>query len=185
MQIQNKDRAEASARTDAAAAETNLDLAVCLITRLKERKQTIAACESLTAGLFCSALGGVPGASAVFKGGLVTYFTAIKEQIAHVPAALLEEYGAVSRQCAAAMAVNVRKMMEADYGVSFTGNAGPDGMENKPAGLVFCAIADASGVSVYEFQLKLPRNLLRTQVVNLMLDACIHHLADGTEAEKH
>jgi PncC family amidohydrolase len=135
-----------------------------------EHKLTVCSCESLTAGLFCDTIASVPGASAVLKGGLVTYFTAMKETLAHVDAKLIENYGVVSKECAAAMAKNTRQIMDADYCVSFTGNAGPSVMEGKPAGCVYCAIAGRNQIWEYHFQYQnIHRNELRMQVVDQMI----------------
>lgn len=148
-----------------------MDAAKEVIQAARRENKTVCSCESLTAGLFCDLLGSVPGASAVLKGGLVTYFTQMKTTLAHVPESLIAQYGVVSAQCAAAMAANTREIMSADYCVSFTGNAGPDTMENKPAGLVYCAIATASQVYGYAFQYTgLSRNEVRLQVCLDMLE---------------
>ncbi len=140
-----------------------------LIALAKEKQVTICSCESFTSGLFCATLGAVSGASAVLKGGLVTYFTPMKEVLAHVPAALIEKYGVVSEPCAAAMASNTRAIMDADYCVSFTGNAGPSAMEGKPAGLIYCALADKEHCEVFSWQLVLERNALREEAVERMI----------------
>lgn len=125
----------------------------------------ISSCESLTAGLFAADIASVPGASAVLSGALVTYSNEMKEKLARVPADIIENFGAVSQECAVAMAAGARLVTETDYCVSFTGNAGPDVMENKPAGLVYCAVASAVRVSVFEFQYhNIERNELRERV---------------------
>lgn len=159
------------AQTDAAAAR--------LIRLAAEKQVTICSCESFTAGLFCSELGSVPGASAVLKGGLVTYFTEMKETLAHVDPALIETYGVVSIECAAAMASNTRHLMDADYCVAFTGNAGPGAQEGKPAGMVYCALADAQGVDWSCWQMDLPRNALRLKAVLMMIEKLIETIEAG------
>ena len=77
-----------------------------LVQILKEKGMTIGSCESLTAGLFTSRMAEVPGASAVLKGGIVTYQTPIKEMVAHVSHEIIQEYGVISAECAEAMAVS-------------------------------------------------------------------------------
>lgn len=113
---------------------------------LKEKNKTITAAESLTAGLFQSTLGEVPGVSQVFKGGFVTYSAEMKEKLLSIDSHLIETYGVVSRECAEAMAVQARKKVDADYGLSFTGVAGPDELESQPAGTVWIALADREGI---------------------------------------
>ncbi|MBP3853860.1 MAG: CinA family protein [Erysipelotrichaceae bacterium] len=145
-----------------------------LVQLCKNKQCTIASCESLTAGLFTSTIASVPGASSVLKGGFVTYFTEMKEKLVHVPESIVLEYGVVSAPCARAMAENARRLTGADYCVSFTGNAGPDTMEDKPAGCVYCAIASAKETVAFHFQWDgMERNQIREAVVNKMIDCCI------------
>ena len=124
-----------------------------LIELCKDKHVTVSSCESLTAGLFTSTLASIPGASAVLKGGFVTYFTEMKQVMAHVEKDLIDTFGVVSGECAKQMAQNTREITQSDYCVSFTGNAGPDAME------------------VYHFQYQgLERNELRMQVVQDMIN---------------
>lgn len=154
-----------------------MDQASRLISILKSKNQTIGSCESLTAGLFSATLAGISGASAVLKGGLITYYTPLKTKLAHVDPQLIERYGVISKECAQAMAENARVIMDVDYCVSFTGNAGPQTMENKPVGLIYCAIASKNDVKTYCFQYEnLERNACRQQVVKDMIDNCILYI---------
>ena len=116
-----------------------------LIELCKDKHVTVSSCESLTAGLFTSTLASIPGASAVLKGGFVTYFTEMKQVMAHVEKDLIDTFGVVSRECAKQMAQNTREITQSDYCVSFTGNAGPDAMEGKPVGEVYIGIAYETG----------------------------------------
>ncbi len=145
-----------------------------LIGLLKEKGLSVCSCESLTAGLFTAVLGSVPGASAVLAGGLVTYMSIEKEILAHVDHEIIERFGVVSSNCAAAMAENTRKIMRCDYCVSFTGNAGPSALEGKPAGLVYCAIASRHDLEVYEFHMDGTRNEIRMALVDQMINHLIH-----------
>ena len=132
---------------------------------------TLSSCESLTAGLFSATVASVSGASLVLKGGFVTYFTQMKEVLVHVPAELIEKEGVVSAACARAMAENTRKLTGSDYAVSFTGNAGPNTMENKPAGCVYCAIAGPKQTDIYHLQIDdAARNEVRRKAVETMLE---------------
>ena len=140
-----------------------------LIELLKEKGLSIGSCESFTAGLFCSVLAGIPGASAVLKGGVVCYATEIKEKILSVSAETIEKYGVVSRECAIAMAIKGSTMLDTDICVSFTGNAGPSAMEGKPAGLAYCAIALKENVFTYELFMPVKRNEMRRQAVHTMI----------------
>lgn len=111
---------------------------------LKERQQTLGIMESLTGGLLSSAVTDVSGSSAYFLGGLVTYSTELKAQMG-VPREILEQYGAVSQETALAMAHAVRQRLGADIGLGITGVAGPDPLEEKPAGTVYIAVEGPEG----------------------------------------
>lgn len=113
---------------------------------LKDRKQTITAAESLTAGLFQASLADFSGASQVFNGGFVTYSIEEKAKMLGIPLAELEEHGVVSAFTAEKMAEGARQKTQSDYGVSLTGVAGPDSLEGHPSGTVFIGIASPSGV---------------------------------------
>lgn len=142
-----------------------------LVQLCTQKKITLSSCESLTAGLFTSTIASVPGASAVLKGGFVTYFTELKHKLANVDLDLIETYGVVSHECAYAMAKNTREIIDSDYCISFTGNAGPSTMEGKAAGLVYCAIASRTDVEVFEFHLgQMERNELRQYLVDSMIE---------------
>jgi nicotinamide-nucleotide amidase len=111
---------------------------------LQKRGATLALAESCTGGLLAKRLTDMAGSSAFFTEGLVTYSNEAKERLLGVPHALLLEHGAVSEPVARAMAEGARKTSGADYGLSVTGIAGPDGgTEEKPVGLVFVGISDA------------------------------------------
>lgn len=101
---------------------------------------TISGCESVTGGLFSKTITDVPGASHVFKGSIVSYTNEIKTKVVKVKPKIIKKYGAVSAQCALAMAKNVKKIFNSSLAISFTGNAGPDNLENKPSGLVYLTI---------------------------------------------
>jgi nicotinamide-nucleotide amidase len=111
---------------------------------LTESGATLALAESCTGGLLAKRLTDMPGSSAYFTEGLVTYSNESKERLLGVSHDLLLEHGAVSDAVARAMAEGVRRDSGADYGLSVTGIAGPDGgTEEKPVGLVFVGVSDA------------------------------------------
>ena len=113
---------------------------------LRERGLTLTAAESLTAGMFQSTLANFSGASAVLPGGFVTYSIEEKSKMLQIPLAELQEHGVVSAHTAERMAAQARLLTGADYGVSLTGVAGPDSLEDHPAGTVFIGIAGPKGV---------------------------------------
>lgn len=121
-----------------------------VITSLIDAGQTVATCESLTAGLLAATLADVPGASAALRGGLVTYATDLKHTLARVPQEVLVAHGPVARETAIAMARGVRDVCGADWGVSLTGVAGPDPQDGHPVGEVWVGVAGPEDIGVAE-----------------------------------
>jgi PncC family amidohydrolase len=137
--------------------------------RLKARKITLA--ESCTGGLVASSLTFCAGASDVFERGYVTYSNESKMEMLGVPRDLIREHGAVSEECAQAMATGARTQARADVGLSITGIAGPGGgSEKKPVGLVYIGIATQRDVSVQRFLFEGGRKDVRRQAVMEALD---------------
>ncbi len=119
--------------------------AVCL-RLLKERGLTFATAESCTGGLAAERMTALPGASAVYRGGVVSYWTSVKADVLGVPQALLDAHGAVSEESARAMAEGARRATGADIAVSVTGVAGPDPDERgTPVGIVYIGLATPTG----------------------------------------
>jgi PncC family amidohydrolase len=109
--------------------------------RLRRQGRSLAVAESCTGGLLGAALTDVPGSSAYFLGGVISYADRVKVEQLQVPEGTLHRDGAVSEETAAAMASGVRRLLRADIGVSITGVAGPDAEGAKPVGLTFIGIA--------------------------------------------
>jgi nicotinamide-nucleotide amidase len=123
---------------------------------LLERGLSVAVAESCSGGLVAARLTERPGSSAYVLGGIVAYSNAVKEALAGVPHALLEEHGAVSAEVAAALADGARSRIGADLGIGVTGIAGPDGgSEDKPVGLVWVAVSADDGARIVR-QTRLP-----------------------------
>ena len=109
---------------------------------LRDARQTLATAESCTGGLLGSLITDVPGASQFYLGGFVCYSNQAKTSLAGVPADLIEQYGAVSEQVAAALAEGTRTRLGADWAIAITGIAGPTGgSDAKPVGTVYAALA--------------------------------------------
>ena len=118
---------------------------VCM-THLKEKGWTFATAESCTGGQIAARITALSGASSVYRGGVVSYWTSVKAEVLGVPQTLLDQYGAVSEECARSMAENARRITGADIGLSVTGVAGPDPDErNNPVGLVYVGLASPDG----------------------------------------
>jgi len=127
------------------------DLAQELAVLLRESGLTIAVAESATGGLVSHLITDVPGSSDYFKGSVVAYDNEIKVRVLGVGRETLERYGAVSYQTADEMADGVRKLMNADIGLSTTGIAGPAGATaGKPVGLFYIGISSALGTRSVE-----------------------------------
>ena len=119
-----------------------------LVRVLTERKMTCATAESCTGGGVGYAITSVSGASAVFWGGVTSYDNSVKQGVLGVPGEVLSTQGAVSSECAAAMAEGARRLMKTDFAVSITGIAGPGGgSAEKPVGLVWFGLASGGARS--------------------------------------
>ncbi len=146
---------------------------------LKAQGLTLGTAESCTGGLIAKRLTDIPGSSAAFKGGIVSYANEIKEGVLGVPAPVLEQYGAVSGEVAAAMAEGARKVLGCDIALSSTGVAGPDkdDRENQ-VGTMFVAIATPKGTHVRPLHLgnRPMRERLRTQTASHAFDLARRYL---------
>lgn len=111
-----------------------------VVAALAGRGWTLATAESLTAGLVAARIAGVPGASAVLRGGLVVYATELKSSLAGVPDRILRRHGAVSPETARALADGAVRRCGADVGIGLTGVAGPDEQEGHPVGTVHVGV---------------------------------------------
>jgi nicotinamide-nucleotide amidase len=160
---QGRDRAHAQMLLDGTAAEVRKRLGAIVFGEdedtlqgvvgeiLKQQGRTVVTAESCTGGLIAKSLTDIPGSSAYFLQGYVTYSNQAKTQLLDVPAELIESRGAVSREVAEHMAIGCRAASGADYAISITGIAGPGGgTAEKPVGLVYIGLADADGCEVTE-----------------------------------
>lgn len=144
---------------------------------LLEKGLILGTAESCTGGLIAKRMTDVPGASQVFRGGVVSYTDAVKAQVLHVPEALLRDKGAVSPEVAAAMAEGARAALGCDLAVSTTGVAGPgpDGRGN-PEGLVYLALATPEGTFLRKVTQGHGRNRIRTTAAHHAFDMVRRHL---------
>jgi len=138
---------------------------------MQKQKLSLATAESCTGGKISQVISSVPGASAYFKGGVVSYATAVKEQVLGLDPKLIASQGVVSAAVAIQMAENVRRLLKSDYAIATTGNAGPSlGDESVPLGTVFIAIASAQETVVEEFSFGQPREKVIDRAVNKSLE---------------
>lgn len=134
----------------------------------------IATAESCTGGMVSTAITAVSGASEVFDGTVVSYANEIKHRILGVKNETLESVGAVSEECALEMAEGVRRLMNADIGISLTGIAGPGGgTPEKPVGTVYLGVSDNEGTYAIRLSLSGDRDCVRKESVKAALnEAC-------------
>jgi nicotinamide-nucleotide amidase len=144
-------------------------LAAQIVGLLTRRRRTVAVAESLTGGLLGAAITTVPGASSVFRGGVIAYATDVKAALLGVSAALLAERGAVDPDVAGAMAAGVRERLGAAIGAATTGVAGPDAADGKPPGTVHIAVSTAGGTVVQTLALSGGRDEIRRDTVERSL----------------
>ena len=148
-----------------------------LVRTLTERKMTCATAESCTGGGVGYAITSVSGASDVYWGGVVSYDNSVKRDVLGVPESVLAERGAVSPECAAAMAEGARRLLKTDLAVSLTGIAGPGGgSAEKPVGLVWFGLSSATGVKTEKKIFAGDRETVRAAAVEhalgLLLSVC-------------
>lgn len=164
-------------------ADRRSALAAEVVAVLRERSLTVATAESLTGGLVGAALTDVPGASAVYRGGLIVYATALKAALAGVSDHTLATDGPVAATTATELARGAARVCGADWGLATTGVAGPEPQDGHPVGQVFVAVAgpgprvggEDRPVRVRELDLGGDRAAIRAQTVQavfaLLLDA--------------
>ena len=140
-----------------------------VIERLKGK--TLATAESCTGGAIGAALTSVPGSSAVYMGGVISYTNFVKRELLDVPGEILEEFGAVCAPVAEAMASGVRNRLHADIAVSVTGLAGPGGDEfGNPVGTIFIGYSDEKVTFARHYLFEGDRECVRKQAVIAALD---------------
>jgi nicotinamide-nucleotide amidase len=154
-----------------AHGEGDVSLEAALGARLRKRGLALAVAESCTGGLLGSRLTSVPGSSDYFLGGIISYANSVKMRSLGVPARLLARRGAVSAECAAALARGARRALGADVGVSITGVAGPGGgTKTKPVGLVYVAVSGPGRAeAVKRLEIHGPREAVRGRAVTAAL----------------
>ncbi|MFF2135355.1 CinA family protein [Streptomyces sp. NPDC058193] len=155
-----------------------------VLRRLQERGETLAVAESLTGGLVAAELTSVPGASQTFRGSVTTYATSLKRDVLGVDGALLAERGAVDPAVARSMAVGVRRVLGADWGIATTGVAGPEPQDGKPVGTVFIAVSGPGDVQkVAELRLNGGRADIRKESVRSLLELLSGELGENARAQ--
>ncbi len=154
------------------------ELAERVLARLQAAGHTLAVAESLTGGLLAAALTDIPGSSAAFRGGVVSYATEVKASLLGVDAEMLATHGAVYPPVAAAMAAGVRTRLGASYGLATTGVAGPDPACGQSVGTVHVAVSDPDDTVVRTLALAGGRQEIRTLTVEAVLGLLLGRLGE-------
>lgn len=161
--------------------DNTVDTAVAEL--LQSSGLTLSLAESCSGGLIAKRITDIPGSSRYFFEGLVTYSNGAKIRLLGVPDTVLTEQGAVSQECAAAMAMGVRLASGSDLGLATTGIAGPDGgSADKPVGTVFISLAAPDGCWTKRFQFSGTRNEVRTVTAWTALDWLRQYLLNRAQA---
>lgn len=150
-----------------------------LVSLLLENNMTLSTAESCTGGLLASKITSVPGVSAVYAGGFVTYATIEKHKMLGVPKKTLKKLGAVSKKTAKQMASGAAKRTGTDTAISVTGNAGPDASEGKPVGLVYIGICIDGKSSGHKFMFTGDRQSIREQAADMGLKLLAEKLSSA------
>lgn len=138
--------------------------------------KSLATAESCTGGMIGAYLTGIPGSSAVYKGGIISYTNEIKQKLLGVPEEILTQFGAVSAPVAEAMAFGARKALHADIAISVTGLAGPGGDDyGNPVGTVYIGYCDASCCLSRHYRFDGDREEVRKQAVTHALMLILEH----------
>jgi nicotinamide-nucleotide amidase len=163
------------------AGDAAYDLATQILDRLRAAGHTVAVAESLTGGLVAAALTDVPGSSAAFRGGMVTYATELKASLLGVDAMMLARHGAVYPPVAKAMAEGVRTRLGATYGVATTGVAGPEPADGQPVGTAHIAVSAADDTVVRTIVLTGDRHVIRRLTVEHALGLLLGRLREDSD----
>ncbi|MEW5995531.1 MAG: CinA family protein, partial [Candidatus Zixiibacteriota bacterium] len=146
---------------------------------LKDNDRTLSVAESCTGGQLGELITSVPGSSAYFVGGVVAYSNEVKRQQLGVPKQILVEHGAVSKECAEAMAEGCRRLFESDYALSITGIAGPEGgADDKPVGTTYIGLSSKHGTCSRQFNFGTLREANRARACYAALEFLRREILD-------
>ncbi len=155
-----------------------------LVALLIRENMTVATAESCTGGLLASKFTSVPGVSAVYAGGFVTYATPMKHALLGVSKKVLKEEGAIAKKTAKQMAAGAAEKTGVDCALSVTGNAGPSADEGKPVGLVYigCCVDGKTIARKYNFEGD--RASIREQAANAALELLLNKLTKSDSKKR-
>ena len=163
-----------------------LDACEALVSACRSLGVTVGTAESCTGGLVASAITAIPGSSEAIRGGVVSYAVPVKHEVLGVSNAILDApgVGAVSSECAAAMAEGARRVLGCDVAVSVTGIAGPGGEEpGKPVGTVWMGLATARSTSTFPNLFEGDRSQVRARAVRRALELLMQGVRESAEKD--
>ena len=153
-----------------------------LLQTLADRGLTLGSVESMTGGLFAAEATRIPGASAVYKGGVVSYSSEVKVNVVGVEKNLIDDYGVVSAPVATAMARHGRETLGVDICLSVTGNAGPTAEPGEaPVGMVYFGLATKDGVWAFGYSFEGERNAIRAAALQMMINFGLSQFPEEVE----
>lgn len=144
-----------------------------LIDLLVVKKLTLSTCESCTGGYLAALITEIPSVSRCYVGSIVTYATRIKSDVVHVDSEIIQKYGVISEETAKEMAIKTNVLMKSDVCISFSGNAGPGVMEDKPVGVVCYAISYKNHCLSFTSQYLGSRQEIKNAVIVDAVNECI------------
>jgi len=144
----------------------------------REKSLTLSIAESCTGGLISHLITTLPGASAFFEAGVVSYSAAVKEKMLGVSPETIARYGVASEQVVREMAKNIRRLTGSDFSLSTSGNLGPDVLEEKEKGLVYIAVSREGEVFSKELRLKGNREENKKEASRLAMEFLME-IAEG------
>ncbi|MGY3765668.1 competence/damage-inducible protein A [Vagococcus vulneris] len=154
----------------------NITIEEILVNELKQRKQTVSFAEGMTGGEFQHRVTNIEGSSDVFSGGIVAYTRESKEKLLSIPDVLMFKHGEVSDECVTAMAVAARTALNATYGVSAVGVAGPKEIDGQPVGTIIIGISTPIGEFTEHLLIRRNRSYIRDGAVKHGLNFLRKHL---------
>lgn len=137
---------------------------------LNSKKLTISCAESFTGGAFANTVTNISHSSSCFLGGIVCYDPSVKIEILGVEKEIIIKHGTVSKECCEDMVKKCLKLFNSDIAVSFTGNAGPTAIENKPVGTCFVGIAYKDKCLIKELHLEGSREDIKKQAIDIVIN---------------
>ncbi len=154
------------------------ELIIQIKNELTNKKMKLATAESASCGYLANLIGSVSGISKVYNGGTIVYSELAKNRILKISKRLLRKYGTISKECVEKMVTKTAYILKSTNVIAISGNAGPDGIENKDVGCFYCGIMVDGRITVdmVEVDKKLNRDQMRSKIVEYCLQKMLDEL---------